>query len=82
MEIEIKSEPRFPILGNKKFKLESDKDRFARVVYDHKTGGEVNVMSREQFENFKSFEPGRHGRSSLKTRSKSSSGSSGGLGGI
>lgn len=82
MEIEIKSEPSFPILGKKIFKQESDKDRFARPVYDHKTAGELNIMTKEQFSDFKTFEPGRYGRSAVKTRSKSSSSASGGLQGL
>jgi len=82
VEIEIKSEPRFPILNKKVYKEDSDKDRFARPVYDHKTAGELNIMTKEQFSDFKSFEPGRYGRSSVKTRSKSSTGASGGLQGL
>jgi len=76
-------EPLFPIIQIKKSQTpRSDKNRFARPVYDHKTAGEINIMTREQFNDFKSYEPGRYGRSSVKTRSKSSSGSSGGLSGI
>lgn len=76
-------EPLFPIIQRKKTPIpQSDKNRFARPVYDHKTAGEINIMTREQFNDFKSYEPGRYGRSSVKTRSRSSSGSSGGLSGI
>ena len=76
-------EPLFPIIQIKKSQTPpSDKNRFARPVYDHKTAGEINIMTREQFNDFKSYEPGRYGRSSVKTRSRSSSGSSGGLSGI
>lgn len=76
-------EPLFPIIQRRKSLIpQSDKNRFARPVYDHKTAGEINIMTREQFNDFKSYEPGRYGRSSVKTRSRSSTGSSGGLSGI
>ena len=72
--IEIKSTPLFPI-GIKKTKEiysdpEKNRNRFGRMVYGHKTAGEICVMNGEQFSDFKSYEPGRFGRSSIKTRSK------------
>jgi hypothetical protein len=72
--IEIKSKPLFPI-GLKKINIihsdpEKNRNRFGRMVYGHKTAGEINVMTGIQFKDFKSYEPGRHGRSSVKTRSK------------
>lgn len=73
----IYKEPPFPI---KERKLtinytdpEKNKNRFGRMVYGHKTAGEICVMTKEQFSDFKSYEPGRQGISSVKTRSKLSS---------
>jgi len=75
----------FPI-GMKKPKPETDpsrqRNRFGRMVYGHKTAGEICIMTREQFDDFISYEPTRCGRSSVKTQSKTTGGDSGGLGGI
>lgn len=77
--------PPFPI-GLRKPKEICDptkqRNRFGRMVYGHKTAGEICVMTKEQFADFKSYEPTRCGRSSIKTRSKTTGGDSGGLGGI
>lgn len=78
--------PKFPILTYKKQVLinkdpEKNKNRFGRMVYGHKTAGEICIMRKEEFDNFKSYEPNK-GWSSIKTRSKSNSGSSGSLAGI
>jgi hypothetical protein len=83
---QIESQPKFPILTFKKHQTTSNdpekkRNRFGRMVYGHKTAGEICIMKKEEFENFKSYEPQR-GWSSVKTRSKSSSGSSGSLAGI
>ena len=76
----IKNEPPFPI-GLKKPKLFVDplktRNRFGRMVYGHKTAGEICIMTKEQFEDFRSYEPGKMGISSIKTRSKSASGQAG-----
>jgi len=85
MYIETIKMPKFPI-GMKKPKVIDDpsrqRNRFGRMVYGHKTAGEINIMTREQFDDFKSYEPAHGGRSSVKTQSKTTGGSSGGLGGI
>ena len=82
--IMIKNPP-FPI-GFKKpivnLPIDKQRNRFGRMIYGHKTAGEICVMTREQFEDFKSYEPGPQGRSGVKTRSKTTGGDSGGLGGI
>jgi len=83
--IQAKSMPLFPIKERKPIvSLPPDKmrNRFGRMIYGHKTAGEICVMTREQFEDFKSYEPGPQGRSCIKTRSKTTGGDSGGLGGI
>jgi len=78
-------EPPFPI-GYKKTVVSVDpgkqRNRYGRLIYSHKTAGEICVMTREQFNNFKSYEPTRCGRSSIKTRSKTNGGTSGSLGGM
>lgn len=77
----IRKDPPFPIKERKVVQIYSDpeknKNRFGRMVYLHKTGAVVDVMTKEQFNNFKSYEPGRMGISSIKTRSKSNSGQAG-----
>jgi len=77
--------PPFPI-GLKKivtnFDPSKQRNRFGRMVYGHKTAGEICIMTKEQFSEFKSYEPTRCGRSSIKTKSKTTGGDSGGLGGI
>lgn len=74
----IRKAPPFPIKEGKVLQPNADpeknRNRFGRMVYFHKTGAVVDVMTREQFNNFKSYEPGRMGMSSIKTRSKSNSG--------
>jgi len=74
-------EPPFPIKAGKPKIIYSDpeknRNRFGRMVYFHKTGAVVDIMTKEQFGDFKSYEPGRYGRSSIKTRSKSNSGQAG-----
>lgn len=80
-------EPPFPI-GLKKstgsiiIDPEKKRNRYGRMVYGHKTAGEICVMTGEQFNDFKSYEPGRYGRSSIKTRSKTTGGASGALAGL
>lgn len=78
-------QPPFPI-GFKKpivnLPIEKQRNRFGRMVYGHKTAGEICVMTKEQFSNFKSYEPGRMGISSIKTRSHTTGGYSGSVGGI
>jgi len=79
--MQIYKEPPFPV-GLKKTKIihldpEKNRNRFGRMVYGHKTAGEICVMTGEQFSEFKSYEPGRMGISSIKTRSKSASGQAG-----
>lgn len=85
MELQISKEPLFPI-GIKKPKINIDptrqRNRFGRMVYGHKTAGEICIMTRDQFADFRSYEPTRTGRSSIKTKSKTTGGDSGGLGGI
>lgn len=77
--------PLFPI-GFKKTVIQIDpskqRNRFGRMVYGHKTAGEICIMTKDQFADFKSYEPTRAGRSSVKTKSKTTGGDSGGLGGI
>jgi len=83
--ITVKSQPLFPIKTRKtEVYIDPDKrrNRFGRMTFQHKTAGEICVMTKEQFEDFKSYEPTRCGRSSIKTRSKTTGGDSGGLGGI
>jgi len=79
----IQKEPPFPV-GLKKTKVvnsdpEKNRNRFGRMVYGHKTAGEICVMTGEQFTDFRSYEPGRYGRSSVKTRSKHSTNMGGDL---
>lgn len=81
----IAKEPLFPIIGKSKIvnvDPNKQRNRFGRMVYGHKTAGEICIMTKEQFSEFKSYEPTRCGRSSIKTRSKTTGGDSGGLGGI
>lgn len=69
----IYKEPPFPIKEKiQKPLIDSSKtrNRFGRMVYGHKTAGEICIMTGEQFKDFKSYEPGRFGISSLKTRTK------------
>lgn len=77
--------PPFPI-GYKKINVCIDpakqRNRYGRMVYGHKTAGEICIMTKQQFSEFKSYEPSRCGKSSIKTRSKTTGGDSGGLGGI
>jgi hypothetical protein len=59
---QIAQQPKFPILALKKQQpITSDpekrRNRFGRMVYEHKTAGEICIMKREEFENFKSYEP-------------------------
>lgn len=74
-------EPPFPIkMGSPKVVYsdpEKNKNRFGRMVYFHKTGAVIDIMTKDQFSGFKSYEPGRYGKSSIKTRSKSNSGQAG-----
>ena len=79
--------PPFPVGLKTQMKViyndpEKNRNRFGRMVYGHKTAGEICIMTRDQFDDFKSYEPTRCGRSSVKTQSKTTGGSSGGLGGI
>jgi hypothetical protein len=74
---EIKKLPPFPVGLKKPIQIiyndpEKNKNRFGRMIYGHKTAGEVCIMTGEQFADFKSYEPGKCGISSIKTRSKSS----------
>ena len=77
----INKEPPFPILNKKTAVIytdpEKNRNRFGRMVYFHKTGAVVDIMTKDQFKNFKSYEPERMGISSIKTRSKSNSGQAG-----
>ena len=74
----ITKTPPFPV-GFKKSPMviysdpEKNRNRFGRMVYGHKTAGEICVMTSNQFADFKSYEPGRQGISSVKTRSKHAS---------
>ena len=73
--IEAKNIPLFPVglkknINQRDPNPEKNRNRFGRMVYGHKTAGEICVMTGEQFSDFKSYEPGRYGRSSIKTRSK------------
>jgi len=74
----ITKTPPFPV-GPKKSPAiiysepEKNRNRFGRMVYGHKTAGEICVMTSAQFSDFKSYEPGRHGISSVKTKSKHAS---------
>lgn len=85
MELYVSKQPLFPI-GMKKPKITIDpnrqRNRFGRMVYGHKTAGEICIMTKDQFADFKAYEPTRTGRSSIKTQSKTTGGDSGGLGGI
>lgn len=36
------------------------------MIYDHKTGGQIQIMSSEVYSGWKSYQPGRHGRSAVK----------------
>jgi|LauGreDrversion2_6_1035139.scaffolds.fasta_scaffold68008_2 hypothetical protein len=80
-------EPPFPIKGRKQTSHnhtdpEKRRNRFGRMVYGHKTAGEICIMTSDQFADFKSYEPGRCGISSIKTRSKTTGGAAGGLSGL
>lgn len=73
----IHKEPPFPIkerIVRPKIDPSKERNRFGRMVYGHKTAGEICVMTKEQFNDFKSYEPGRCGISSLKTRTKTPAG--------
>jgi len=74
---EIVKMPLFPVGLKKNIQIryndpEKNKNRFGRMVYGHKTAGEICIMTGEQFSDFKSYEPGKCGISSIKTRSKAS----------
>lgn len=70
-------EPPFPIkerIVRPNLDPSKQRNRFGRMVYGHKTAGEICIMTKEQFADFKSYEPGRCGISSLKTRTKTPAG--------
>lgn len=86
IEDNLSKVPPFPIVTTRRTIIKSNdpeknRNRFGRMVYGHKTAGEICVMKRDEFEAFKSYEP-QKGWSSIKTRSKTTSGSSGSLSGI
>lgn len=70
----IKNDPPFPI-GLKKISInlpaEKMRNRFGRLCFDHKTGGTIEIMTKECWNNNKKYFEPNGARSCVKNFSKS-----------
>jgi len=49
---------------------EVDRNRFGRMIYGHKTGGQIEIMTKDTFEDTKRYYDANGARSAVKNFSK------------
>ena len=54
------------ILGLNDLPPIDDTPRKGVMIYDHKTGGTIQIMDASMYDNWKGYQPGRNGRSAVK----------------
>jgi hypothetical protein len=55
---------------NVKSHKETQRNRFGRMIYGHKTGGQIEILSKESFDSTKKYYVANGARSAVKNFSK------------